>query len=101
MITLNENNKRVTWRLDTGVHKKLTAISKQSDMTIEEVANIILDDAKIEDIKPALGQYRKFKREAAAKKKAATEAVSQLDSEALSKLSNMDPDKLSELLSKL
>lgn len=98
MITLDENSKRVTWRLDDAVHAKLSRVAKTAGITMEEVANVVIDTVKWDDAKPFVAQYRNEKQKAAERKKRATETVSKLDGDLLDKLANYSPEEIAKLL---
>ena len=98
MIVLNDTNKRVTWRLDRQVHAKISRIAKTADLSLEEVANLILQDVDWETVKPAISKFRADKKATEQKKKQATEAVSKLDPDLLNKLADLSPDDLAKML---
>lgn len=100
MITLNANNKRVTWRLDDAVHTKIVRISKASDLTLEEVANLILKNQDWEVLKPYVQSYIRVKHENELRKKRANEALADMDDDILNKIASMSPERLAELLAK-
>jgi hypothetical protein len=98
MLQLDENNKRVTWRLTNDVHTKLRKIAKSSGLTMEEIANLVLRAMDWEQIKDPINAYRLEKRAMDDRKKKATQAVSSMSPELLEKLANANPEELAKLL---
>lgn len=98
MIDL-ESGKRVTWFLSPDVHSKITRIAKTTNLSIQEIGNLILQSADLETLKPVVSRYVKEKRENERRKKKATETVSNLDPATLEKLSQYSPEQIEKMLS--
>lgn len=99
MLNLSKTEKRVTWRLSRDVHVKINKIAKSADLTLEEVGNLIMQSLEWDDVKDNINRYRAEKKAAEARRKKATETVSQLDPDVLDKLSGLDPADIAKMLS--
>ena len=97
-LSLKNSDKRVTWRLDTNVHTKLTRIAKHADLSLEEVANLILLHQNWDELKPHIQQYVKDKRAAEQRKKQIAQTLSQVDDDVLAKLDGLTPEQIETIL---
>ena len=94
-----ESGKRVTWFLAPDVHSKITRIGKTANLSLQEVGNLILQNADLDALKPVMSRYIKEKRENERRKKKAAETVSNLDAATLEKLSKYTPEQIEKMLS--
>ncbi len=93
-----ESGKRVTWFLSPDVHSKITRVAKSANLSLQEVGNLILQNADLETLKPAMSRYIKDKRETEKRKKKAAETVSNLDAATLDKLAKYTPEQIEKML---
>lgn len=95
---LNDNCKRLTWRLATETHNKMKALVRQTGLSQEEVVNVIILGIPNDVLKPKLEEFIRIKRNAEAKKKKASDAVSRMPNELLDRLSDLSPEEIQKLL---
>ena len=101
MFKLNEDCKRLTWRLAAESHLKMRSIAKQTKLSQEEIINIMILAISNENLKPALENFLREKRKSEAAKKQAAETLSKLSPDNVNALSGLSNVQIAELLSKL
>lgn len=95
-----ESGKRVTWALSPDVHSKLNRVAKSTGLSLQEVANLIMQSADLEGLKPSLSRYIKEKKQSEERKKKAAETVSKMTPEMLERINAMNPEDLEKILAK-
>jgi hypothetical protein len=101
MFKLDEECKRLTWRLANESHLKMRSIAKQTKLSQEEIINVMILAISNDDLKPALESFLRDKRKAEAAKKQATEAVSKLSTDNMNALSGLSEEQMTKLLNSL
>lgn len=99
-IELNDECKRVTWRLDSKLHRKLTILAKSSKLSLEEVGNIVMADVNWDDVKKRVVEHQRAKKQSESARKRATEALAGVDPKLLDRLADLTAEDIAKVLGK-